>query len=250
MAYPRPFVRVTVEGDFPTGTAKDIWRTTFKIPHGGAGVPDSATLLAFLTDLAPIVSAYHANTSVGAGSVCVLKSLSAANIGTDGKYLGGNLQETVRYTLPSIVTGSGNTIHPWSTAMCISMKSVIARGRGSRGRMYWPATSIPITAGEGLVSVTVVEAMAAAAKTMIDGINGKAATRLGANSHVSLMSQLGTGTEGTVTAVSVGRRVDHMESRENKLGEEHEWFDLASTRQIAAVTRKEQFESWANSTSS
>lgn len=240
MPFAQPFVSLIAEGTFGTNPAQEIWRCTFKLPILTGSIPSDAQLLAFYTAAAPKFSTYHALSDVGAGSQSFFTAVSGAVVGTDGKYYFGDAAATVRYTLPSPTFGAGTSVHPFTAAMCISMQTTKLRGRASRGRVYWPARSLPVGATDGLVSGSTIINMRNAAVTLIDGINQVAAANLPGTSVVSVMSSLGGGTTGTVTAVSIGRRMDHMESRERSLSEAHIWSDLTSTRELAAKENAEQ----------
>jgi len=228
MPYTSPFVLTTIEGYFGTAPGQEIWRCTFKIPHSAGTTPTSTNLLDWLTNVSTNIQAFHLDATLKSGSNSVLTSLAAANIGVDGKYLGGGAQSTVRYTYPSEWPGQGTRLYPFTTALCVSMKTSRARGRASRGRMYWPAGGTALNAADGLVSVTNQTAITAAAKTMLDGINTKAKTYIGGSSNLSVMSNLGAGTVAPVTHVSIGRRFDHQESRERNFPEGHVWVPLPS----------------------
>jgi len=92
--------------------------------------------------------------------------------------------------------------------------------------MYWPATAIQITPNAGTVLSTTVGTIATAAKTMLDGINGAAATAFGTGTNIGLVSNKGSGFQSPVTRVGIGQRVDHMESRERNLTESHVFQNL------------------------
>lgn len=233
MAYTSPFVLTTVEGKFGGGTNPEIWRCTWKIPTVGGDVPNAAKLLEYLTAIKSTVQTFHVAGVVAAGSETLLVSLAAAVIGTDGKYLGGGSQETVRYNYTSPVGGTSTAIHPNDAAMCISMKTTIARGRGSHGRFYWPATAVSLNPPNGTLPIASQTNYISLAKNLIDGINGAAVAAFGSGAFVSVMSPLGAGTTAYVKTVSVGVKMDHMSSRMGGVSEGHVWTDIVSTRQAA-----------------
>lgn len=236
MAYPYPFVLTTVEGLFGNPTSgTEQWRTTFKIPFV-SDAPSGAELETYLESLITPISSYVTNTDVAMGSSTYLVSLAAANIGTDGKYLGGGSQPTTRVPVTPPVAGANAPIHPLTTALCLSMRTSIVRGRASHGRMYWPARSRGVDAVDGLITTSAQTQIIGWAKVLIDQINTAARSTLGEWASVSVMSNLGSGTMAAVTLVSVGRRLDHMESRERNYSEGHVWtpIDTALTHQADA----------------
>lgn len=229
MPFAYPFVLTTIEGFFGTNPGEDIWRTTFKIPVDAGEIPAPSDVLEFCNAIAPDVQNYCASSDTALGSFTYLEGIAGAVVGTDGRYLGGGSQVTQRYTYGSPVPGTGSAVHPFDAALCLSLKGAVARGRGSRGRMYFPARAMAIEAGTGKISSSSQFNAASQGKTLIDALNGHAATVFGPARYVSVMSNLGTGTISTVVAVSVGRLLDHMSSRTSKQDEGHDWIDLAST---------------------
>jgi hypothetical protein len=83
--------------------------------------------------------------------------------------------------------------------------------------MYWPCPALPVNAPDGTISSANCTSIAAAAKTMIDGVNSVAASSFGSGGKVSLVSKAGAGAEAIVTAIMVDQRLDHMESRERSI---------------------------------
>lgn len=245
MAYTQPFVLTTVEGHFGTTTVvNDIWRATWKIPVPAGDIPAGGEILAYLTAVSTPVLSFHTNTTLNTGTFTFLDSIAGAVIGTDGKYLGGGAQGTVRYTYGTPQAGSASSVHSQSAAMCVSMRTSLARGRASRGRFYWPTRAILLSSADGLLSPANQTFLIGSAKTLIDAINGASNTHLGVTSYVSVMSNLGAGTTATVGSVSIGRKLDHMESREGKLSEGHVWTDIASTTAVVATERQAADANW------
>lgn len=232
-----PFVQTVVGGYFGPAPGVDIWRTGFKIPLTDGTVPDTEDLNQFLETIKPFLSTWHAGSDLNAGSQVWMKTLTAAVVGTDGKYLGGGLQETTRNDFAAALPGGGSNIHNLASALCISFATPRARGRASRGRMFWPCRGITLGVNDGMLSTSLQTTIAAAAKTLIDGINGAANPLIGAASVISVMSGLGTGTTAPVTDVSIGRKMDHQERREGELSEGHVWVDLSSTALLKTRAR-------------
>jgi len=229
VTYTQPFVLTTAEGTFGNGVGVDIWRCTWKIAFPFAVAPSTSALQAYVDAVRPAVINYHGASAVQAGNTTYLGAIAAANIGIDGKYIGGGLQSTVRSTNQTPVAGVGTPVHPLSVALCISLGSARARGRASRGRIYWPARAISVDAQDGRISTTAQDGIRNTANTFLAAINTAAATHLGSGFALSLMSGLGSGTTAPVTRVSIGRRVDVQERREGELSEAHVWSPVEGT---------------------
>lgn len=220
MTYSSPYVYLRVLGHFgSSGTdKKEIWGVGMKIPFPLPG-PSEATLSAFLETCAVPISAYHSNSSVGAGNRAFLTELTGAFIGTDGKYVGGGLQSTQHYVLTPLA-GAGTSVYNFTTACVLSLRTDKARGYASNGRIYWPAMALAIDTTSGMFSNTTQVAIAA--KTMLDGINGAAGSILGSGRQLAVMSNVGAGEHAFVRSVRVGSKQDRQERREKQIVELYE----------------------------
>jgi hypothetical protein len=145
--------------------------------------------------------------------------VTAALIGTDGKYAGGSAQSTTIYNLPAPVAGSGTATAGFTQAMAWSLRSAILRGPGSHGRSYYPATALLVDATTGVLQNAQQASYLATVLTYINAVNTAAAANLATSSNVSNVSPIGSGQRSPVTRVGIGARMDTMESRENKLSE-------------------------------
>ena len=135
MTYTVPYTYLRAMGTFgPTaGAGAEEWVVGMKIPSTGT-TPSPANLAAFLTACAPAVSTFHADTRLKAGSWCFLTALTAAHLDQQGHYVGGGTQKTTTYTYPTAVAGVGTAIAGLDTCTVLSLRTAIARGRGSHGR--------------------------------------------------------------------------------------------------------------------
>lgn len=243
MAYTSNHILTTIEGTFSSTDKADIWRTTFKIPVLGFSVPTDEVLEGWLDDISGTISGYFTAGVVLAGSAAKLTGLSAAVVGVDGKYLGGGEQPTTRYSYSTPPVGQGTTQQSWATSLCVSFQTTRARGRASRGRMYWPATGQqPGT--DGLLPVAQQTSIIAQAVGLVNNLNSRAATNFGSGTaRIAVMSELGSGTTSYVTAVSVGRKLDHQERREGELSEAHVWTPISGGLELlrdAELERRQQ----------
>lgn len=232
MVYAENFVQLRLEGTFgPTGGAPtDRWTVGAKFRNPGSA-PTPANLDAFLADCEGPVETFHAHPAVGVGSNCFLQEITAAYIGTNGRYVGGASQETTR-RVTGPTPGAQTTTGPWTQALCISLRTILGRGPGSNGRMYYPATGFGIEGATGLVSTGIVDAWVTQATALLNGLNAAAEANLPGTGGLSVMSQVGTGVAATVTAFRIGRRLDRQERRENELSEDYRGAALAAAARV------------------
>jgi hypothetical protein len=160
--------------------------------------------------------------------------LTGAIIGTDGLYVAGALQPTTVYTYATPVAGSGTSIHPWSQACVITLRSIRLRGPASHGRIYWPATSQNTVPATGRMDITTQNNRATVAQTWLNAVNAAALAQFGTGWNVSLMSKVGVGVQATVTKVGIGARMDTQESRERDLPEAHVFANLTTSTAVQA----------------
>jgi len=201
-------------------TVSDRWSTGFKLGDVlGTDVPGPGGLSAFLEAIRPSIQTFHTSTAVNSGTMCFLTDLTAARVGTNGKY-DPVTQETTRYQYGAPVAGAGAIIHPWNTALVISLRTSFPRGIASNGRTYYPTTALPITPGTGRLATLVVSNFVDAAKVLVNAINNGAAAHLGAGTRVAVVGANGkTGNARTalVTKIRADDRFDSIERRENNL---------------------------------
>jgi hypothetical protein len=247
LPYARTFVKVRINGHFgPSSTPPggEQWSTGFNISSVGGGSFDPVNLLAFLTAIDPLVATFHGSTTTAASTTCYYDQLTAAYIGTDGKYVLGSLQPTTVFNRATPIAGVGTGNGPWSQACVLTLRSLRLRGPASHGRMYWPAPAMVVTPNTGLITSATVTGVVGNARTMLNAINVQAAAKFGTGSNVALVSQVGGGVESTVTSVGVGSRLDSMESRERNLLEAHSFLALTTTLLLEEERNKQLREGY------
>jgi len=141
-------------------------------------------------------------------------------VGTDGKYVGGALQQTTVRTFTA-AAGQGVALHPWFVARVISLRTVLPRGPSSNGRLYWPAIGTSVTPVTSLCDPTSTQSMATAAAAMIAAINTAASANVPGNQGVYVMSAVGLGSAAPVTSVRIGRVLDAQRRRLNDVPEDY-----------------------------
>lgn len=222
MPFPVPYTYFTMRGSFglTAGSEIETWQVGFKIPALG-GNPSAAQLADFLADMETPARTFHAITEVGAGNITHLKALTAAVIGTDGKYTGGGSQVTTERLLSPALGGAGVAVMPYQIASVYSLRTNILRGPASHGRFYYPCLSRTWDGGSDLWNATQVQSAATAAVTLIKAINDQADGNLGLNGGVCVMSSVGSGRLAAVEKVLVGRRPDTQRRRVRNVAEDY-----------------------------
>lgn len=223
MPYASPYIYFTIQGHFGdnAGAAIEQWQVGFKIPTG-AGAPTPTDLSNFLETMSAPVIAFHTDAAVAAGNTTVYNGLTAAHVGTDGKYTGGGSQVTTERPASSLVLGAGVSAMPLQIACVYSLRTAVLRGPGSAGRFYYPCLARSYTALIGQWQQAATDAAATAAATLIQAINDAAATQLDTDAGVCVMSKVGAGRSEQVEKVLVGRVPDTQRRRAKDVGENYE----------------------------
>lgn len=235
MPYAEPYVYLRCLGVFgaTATTPLEEWGVGFKFRHPEAA-PSPTQLTTFLESAATAVATYHGG-STRAGDHCWLTELTAAFIGTDGKYVGGGTQSTIRHTYGTPVIGIGATIGPYANALVISLRTAVKRGPGSNGRAYWPATALSVSGDTGGLTTTQLGPIVTEAAALLNGLNTAKLSAMPATGKLSVMSAVGSGIAATVTGFRIGRRLDTQERREKKIPEG--WVSGTVSAAAAQVTR-------------
>lgn len=223
MAYPAPFHRLVMIGNLYA----DTFNTTLAmVPAGGGTLPPVTDDL--LEDVAAAVAAWWKNLfgapaapGVGIITPAQLTSIKLNRIGPDGKYMD---PETKEHLYPSPVTGvSGATLAP-QLSLAVTLRGVNERARAGRGRMYFPPSQAFSTLGaDGRVTAANALDHAKAALFLLGALDDVYLSA-GVTAVAGIASATGAGAFQSVHHVSVGRVVDTMRSRRNKLVEDpQEW---------------------------
>lgn len=231
VTYSDPYVYLRAHGFFgTTGARVEEWSVGFKLLQPSGTVP-TASLTAFLETVSGPIGAFHQDLNVTAGTNVFLAELTAAVVGEDGKYVGGGTQTTMHRAYTTPLPGGGAPKHDFSTAVVLSLRTTLLRGRASNGRAYWPSTAAIVDASTGVIIAGNTAGIAAAAKTMLNQINAAADSIIAGNMGIWVMSNVGAGLSAPVTAVRVGGRVDRFETREKSIVEQY------SSQAVTPVTQ-------------
>jgi len=214
MVYAQEHILLRFNGHFgTTGGVADRWSVGVRL--GQASLPtiyDAAKLQTLATAADAAARVFHAAAGTKAGTSCFFDQVAAACIGPSGRYVPPGALTILGPTGSS--PGTGTPVLPWNSAMTLSLRTAISRGRGSNGRIYWPALAMPIVATTGRVLTADVVARMGAAKTFLDALN-TAANSYFAGTRVIVASNVGAGINAAVTAVRSDDRIDSIERREN-----------------------------------
>lgn len=223
MAYPAPFHRLVLIGSLYA----DTWNTTLSmIPTGGGPLPAVSDEL--LEDVALAVGDWFNNpfggaspTGIGIIDRCNLSSVKLNRIGADGKYMDA---ETKEHVFPTPIVGPTSVSIAPQLTLAATLRGSNERARAGRGRMYLP----PSTAITGLNSdgrVLVNDALAhVKGFHFLLGMLNDVYTSAGVGAVAGIASKTGTGAFQAVVQSSVGRVIDTIRSRRNKLDEDPQFW--------------------------
>lgn len=211
MAYPFEHILIRFNGHFGTSsTISDRWSSGLRFGlASSAPAYDAAKLQTFVNACQASANSFMAAAGNQVGTNCFLDYVTGAQIGALGRY-SPTTQLTV--TSPTTATpGGGTPVLPWNTALVVSLRTAIPRGRGSNGRLYWPGLAFGVSATTGRV---VSSSRATAAAAFLNSLN-TAANAYSAGMRVIVASNVAGGIHAPVTSVRVDDRLDTIEAREN-----------------------------------
>lgn len=220
MAYAAPFHRIVIIGNLYA----DTFNTTLTMMSAGGGTIPAATQ-ELADDVRATVAAWWpglVNASPGSGisliAAAQLVSVKVNRIGTDGRYMDA---EAIESTGAPVSGGGGATIAPAQLSIASTLRGADPRARAGKGRMYFPPTiqTVSLLGTDGRLTAERAEMHANGIVTLIQNLNDAYLTA-GVTAVAGIASKAGTGAFQAVTEVTVGRVVDTMRSRRNKLNEE------------------------------
>lgn len=204
MTFPGNFLRMQVSGSL-YGTESWSWTLSLvpDFPGPGEDAPSAVP-----PAVASAVQNFHIATS---GPAARLKTLKLNELGPDGRYTSAS--ETVLYDwdAPGIVGSSGSP-YPAQIALAVSLVTGVRRGLARNGRFYIPAPVGDVETNTGGIASSRAQAVAAAATTMLNGINAAVP-----GYRVGVASNVGSGAFEVVQNVRVGKILDTIRSRRTSL---------------------------------
>ena len=216
MNYTTPFLYFRAGGHFGDSNQQlDHWSIGLKFASPPVPVPyDPAELATFVDTTLVALQAFHANVGSYVGNQVFLDWASGARVGTDGKY--DPLDQETYVTEISPLAGGQTQIHPWNTALVISLRTARPRGLASNGRCYYPALGLGVAASSGRAAGANVQARLDLFRTFINAANA-AASDYAIGTRLCVMSGIRTGATEVVTSIRSDTRFDSIERRENDL---------------------------------
>lgn len=219
MVYARPFHRLVFIGT----QMGDAINTSVSIAGIGTSTiaPVNPTLL---SAVATICSDWWDDTGVNGPEIvsqAKLTSIKLNLIGTDGKYM---TPYTNEHIYPTPVSGGGPTaFSPAQLASVVTFRTSAERGKASKGRMFLPAcTGYTVVQSDGRATVAQAQRLATGTASLVIRLNQayQNVANISTPGVVTVMSNIGSGTDRVVIRVSAGRVPDTMRSRRNKLAED------------------------------
>jgi hypothetical protein len=168
-------------------------------------------------DVSDAVAAFYG--SLNFGSSAKVTDWRGYTIGTNGRLQGNQM---VRHDYATPVPGAGGFKYPPQIAQVLSLHAA-DRGPAQRGRIYLPMPTVTVTGTTFEMASVDAQALLADFKTYIEALKNAMYPTLTINENLVNVSQGGSG--GTMQVVSeyrMGRVLDTVRSRRNKLLEEYE----------------------------
>ena len=215
MVFPHEHILLRFNGHFGGSSSSllDRWSCGVRMGFPNiAPVYDAGKLQTLVNAAQTAATTFHSTSSIYAGTTAYLDYVSGAQIGVSGRYTPSSQLTVLSPNTPT--AGLGSPVLPWNSASVISLRTAIPRGRGSNGRIYWPALALPLTATTGRATSVAMGTRVNAAKTFIEALNS-AANAYSTGMRVVVASAVGGGLITAVTAIRADDRVDSIERREN-----------------------------------
>jgi len=212
--YPFPVTRVSLEGDCFGGD--EIWQTGFW--RGHAGQASEEPTLEVAQQIAAAFSTFVTTANSGVSSNYVFRTVRMSYHLAAG---GTNRDLTVIYDLPVPAVGTANAVsqHPAQISMVATLMTALARGRGSKGRMFLPCNQGSISSN-GSIASNIQTPIATNLATFLDTVNsGPSGTDSVVNVSPINAANGFAGLIVPVTGVRVGNIYDTQRRRRNDLGE-------------------------------
>lgn len=213
--------RATIQGTFGGGVEE--WSTGFYIGYEG-GDADMPT-----QQLADDVAAAWRNFMIAPGAqisgMWEATAVKLSSVGTDGK---SNAADTVYANFSAVTKGTASQHFPPQVSLVCTMHSTIARGVGSKGRMYLPGVAASID-GTGKIPAGFFTGFNPPLKAFFNAVNASTAT----DNVVVLASHGSLNADGTpkvggsapiikaVTGIKLGNVYDTQRRRRNGLQEQY-----------------------------
>ena len=199
MAIPNGSTRISFVGTAPGGEIWDtsLWWTGLPI----ASAADANTFADAITQMW-VPGDYGGISSLWASDTHLteIRLYHYAAGGSSATYIGVSV-------FPTAIAGVGSTQHPLQVACCVTLQTALA-GRSHRGRMYWPANGVAVTAHQ--MNEATTEGVSETMATLL----GDLSDTLAAGYAIVMSNALSASTQ--LTAVRADSRLDVQRRRANR----------------------------------
>ena len=154
-------IKVSLQGTMPGGEVFSV-NPVFKLTTGSEIRYEEATMA---------VAAINALTIPSAILNMITTGCAWTGCRVEGRTVTGELEVLAEGTRTTPATGTGPSEKPFQTSMVLSLRTPTPGGRG-RGRLYWPATGVGISATTLRVAGANVSTYLAAIKTYLTAVEG------------------------------------------------------------------------------
>ena len=215
MVFPHEHILLRFNGHFGTAVSTlDRWSCGIRFGFSNlAPVFDTGKLQTFVNAADAAARTMHATSAMAAGTSTYFDFVAGAQIGVSGKYTPSTQQTILSTSTP--IAGVGGPGLPWNSALVISLRTAVPRGRASNGRVYWPAIALLPVASTGRIQGSIVDTRIAAFKTFLEALN-TAANTYSTGMKAIVASAVGGGSIQQVTGIRSDERLDSIERRENQ----------------------------------
>lgn len=199
-------LRVSILGSMPSG---EVWSVNpcWEI-DGSTGQPVSpAQALTIATAI---------NAAAVPSTILQIMAPDTRLIGVrvEARTLAGVLEAQAEQLRASSLNGTGTSTHPYQTSIVVSLRTP-GVGPSARGRLYWPATGVPLGAADYRISTANTATFIAAFKTLLSGYETAIKTVL-PNANLTVWSRK-TLNFHDVNSLQMGNVVDTQRRRRDAL---------------------------------
>jgi hypothetical protein len=146
---------------------------------------------------------------------CRLTTVKWNLISREGRYVSqGDTQIADTESAP----GGDDVVYPTQIAWATSWVTSRTRGRGSKGRTFWP-TSQRVTSPTTAIDTAACQGKANHDWALIQSLNGVMSSSAGDGVVATVMSNIGEGTSSVITGCRVGNRLDVQRRRGAQIDE-------------------------------
>jgi hypothetical protein len=222
MAYPEQHTLVSWGGKLANG-AED-WVNTLRMRSVAPVTdPDQGDILTYLPNMKDKLTIYWNAIKDLISNSTTLVWFKANLVGTNGKYLPGEVTNV--YTYPTPLVGTASLQVPTEVSWAVTTRTAIPRGRGHAGRFYLP-TPASYLGSDGLFPVADAQQVANASATFLSNLSDATDVLTVNMLRPAVFSSVGSGAVNDIIKIGVGRVPDVQRSRRTKLSEQPRTADI------------------------